>query len=316
MTPAGSATAPEAQARLEIDRQLGQAGWTLQHRDEMNLAAAPAVAVREFKLRRGHGFVDYMLFVDGKPVGVCEAKPSGFSLTSVELQTTKYIEGLPDELGAPIKPLPFAYISTGDETVFINLLDPHPRSRPVFAFHRPETIREWLTADTLDAWIKRSGGFYTAADDTKPSTLRARLRAMPPVELPNLWPNKIQAIAQMEKSLFDDRPRALVQMATGSGKTMLAITSIYRLIKFGGARRILFLVDRANLGEQAEKEFQSYRTPDDNRKFTELYGVQRLTSNRIAPSSKVVICTIQRLYSILKGEPDLDRGGAFRSGRR
>lgn len=306
MTPAGSATAPEAKARLEIDRQLGQAGWTLQHRDEMNLAAAPAIAVREFKLRRGHGFVDYMLFLDGKPVGVCEAKPSGFSLTSVELQAAKYIEGLPDELAAPIKPLPFAYISTGDETVFINLLDPHPRSRPVFAFHRAETMREWLSADTLDAWIKRSGGFYTAADDTKPSTLRARLRAMPPVELPNLWPNKIQAIAQMEKSLFDDRPRALVQMATGSGKTMLAITSIYRLIKFGGARRILFLVDRANLGEQAEKEFQSYRTPDDNRKFTELYGVQRLTSNRIAPSSKVVICTIQRLYSILKGEPDLD----------
>jgi type I restriction enzyme R subunit len=305
MTP-GSATAPEAQARLEIDRQFAQAGWTLQHRDEMNVAAAPAIAVREFKLRRGHGFVDYMLFLDGKPVGVCEAKPSGFSLTSVEVQTAKYIDGLPPELDAPIKPLPFAYISTGDETVIINLLDPHPRSRQIFTFHRPETLREWLTADTMDMWLKRSGGFYTAADDTKPSTLRARLRAMPPVELPNLWPNKIQAIAQIEKSLFDDRPRALIQMATGSGKTLLAITSIYRLIKFGGARRILFLVDRANLGEQAEKEFQNYRTPDDNRKFTELYGVQRLASNRISPASKVVICTIQRLYSILKGEPELD----------
>jgi len=306
MTPVGSATAPEAQARLEIDRQLALAGWILQHRDEMNLSAAPAIAVREFKLRRGHGFVDYMLFLDGKPVGVCEAKPSGFSLTSVEVQTAKYIDGLPPELDAPIKPLPFAYISTGDETVIINLLDPHPRSRQIFTFHRPETLREWLTADTLDQWLTRSGGFYTGADDTKPSTLRARLRAMPPVELPNLWPNKIRAIVQMEKSLFDDRPRALIQMATGSGKTLLAITSIYRLIKFGGARRILFLVDRANLGEQAEKEFQSYRTPDDNRKFTELYGVQRLTSNRISPASKVVICTIQRLYSILEGEPELD----------
>ena len=163
-----------------------------------------------------------------------------------------------------------------------------------------------MTADTLDGWLKQSGGFYTRADDTKPSTLRARLRAMPPVELPGLWPNKVQAIVNLEKSLFDDRPRALIQMATGTGKTLLAVTEIYRLIKFGGARRVLFLVDRANLGEQAEKEFQGFRTPDDNRKFTELYNVQRLTSNTVGSSSKVVISTIQRLYSILKGEPELD----------
>ena len=176
----------------------------------------------------------------------------------------------------------------------------------MFSFHRPDTLREWLTADTLDQWLKRPGGFYTAADDSKPSSLRARLRAMPPVELPGMWPNKVQAVARVEKSLFDDRPRSLIQMATGSGKTLLAVTTLYRLIKFGGARRVLFLVDRANLGEQAEKEFQGFRTPDDNRLFTELYGIQRLTSNTIGPSSKIVISTIQRLYSILKGEPELD----------
>src|SRR5438093_3992932 len=181
-----------------------------------------------------------------------------------------------------------------------------PRTRPTFTFHRPETLREGLSADTRDGWLKQSGSFYTAADDTKPSTLRARLRAMPPIDLSGMWPNKVQAIANIEKSLFDDRPRALIQMATGTGKTLLAVTSIYRLIKFGGARRVLFLVDRANLGEQAEKEFQGFRTPDDKRKFTELYGVQRLTSNTVGTSSKVVISTIQRLYSVLKGEPDLD----------
>jgi hypothetical protein len=86
----------------------------------------------------------------------------------------------------------------------------------------------------------------------------------------------------------------------------MAVTAAYRLIKFGGARRLLFLVDRSNLGEQAEKEFQGFRTPDDNRKFTELYNVQRLTSNTIGASAKVVITTVQRLYSMLKGEPDLD----------
>jgi type I restriction enzyme R subunit len=306
MSPAGSRNAPEARARETIDLLLEQAGWLVQDREDMNLTAGEGIAVREFKLAKGHGYVDYLLFVDGKALGVVEAKPAGYPLTGVEFQAAKYVKGLPDSLTTPVRPLPSAYISSGDETLFINTLDPQPRSRRVFCFHRPETLREWLVADTLDAWLKHSGGFYTKADDTKPSTLRARLRAMPPVDLPGLWPNKVRAIVNLEKSLFDDRPRALIQMATGTGKTLLAVTEIYRLIKFGGARRVLFLVDRANLGEQAEKEFQGFRTPDDNRKFNELYNVQRLTSNTIGSSSKVVISTIQRLYSILKGEPELD----------
>ncbi len=305
MAPAGSKNAPEARAREKIDRLLQDSGWIIQDRDDMNLSI-PAVAVREFKLDHGHGFADYLLFLDGQAVGVCEAKPAGVPVRNVEMQAKKYVEGLPDALEAPHRPLPFAYISTGEETAFINHLDPLPRTREVFSFHRPETLRDWLTADTLDTWTKRPGGFYTAADDTKPSTLRARLRAMPPIVLPGMWPNKVRAVTNIEKSLFDDRPRSLIQMATGTGKTLLAVTTLYRLIKFGGARRVLFLVDRANLGEQAEKEFQGFRTPDDNRKFTELYGVQRLTSNTIGSSSKVVISTIQRLYSVLKGEPDLD----------
>jgi type I restriction enzyme R subunit len=156
-----------------------------------------------------------------------------------------------------------------------------------------------------------NGGTYTASDDTKPSTLRTRLTTLPPVD-PRLvtqrvlFPNQYEAITNLDHSFKKDKPRALIQMATGSGKTFMAVTAIYRQIKFAGARRVLFLVDRANLGEQAEKEFQNYRTPDDKRKFTELYNVQRLTSNTIGASSKVVITTIQRFYSMLKGEPDLD----------
>lgn len=306
MSPAGSKNAPEARAREKIDALLDQAGWIVQDRDEMNLAAGSGIAVREFKLAAGHGFADYLLFVDGRAVGVCEAKPAGTPLRNVEVQTKKYVDGLPPTLDAPHKPLPFAYISTGEETAFINHLDPHPRTREVFAFHQPATLQEWLTADTLDLWLQRSGGFYTKADDTRPSTLRSRLRAMPPVDLPDMWPNKVQAVINIEKSLFDDRPRSLIQMATGTGKTLLAVTTLYRLIKFGGARRVLFLVDRSNLGVQAAEEFSGFRTPDDHRLFTELYGVQRLTSNTIGSSSKVVISTIQRLYSILKGEPELD----------
>ena len=300
-----SATTPEQKARKNIDAALVQAGWVVQDRNVMILAAGRGVAVREFKLTAGHGFADYLLFVDGKAVGVLEAKPVGHTLSGVEVQAEKYATGLPDGLNPPVNPLPFMYLSTGAVTKFTNLLDPDPRSRRVFQVHEPETLAEWLAAETMDAWVKGHGG-AALADDTKPSSLRGRLRAMPKLEQKFLYPNQVRAIANLEKSLFDNHPRALVQMATGSGKTMMAVTSIYRMIKFGGARRVLFLVDRSNLGEQAQKEFERYRTPDDNRKFTELYNVQRLTTNTIGASTKVVITTIQRLYSMLKGEPEFD----------
>lgn len=183
MSPTGSKNAPEAKAREKIDQLLEQAGWLVQDLEDMNLTAAGGIAVREFKLEQGHGYVDYLLFVDGQALGVVEAKPAGYSFTSVEVQARKYVEGMPASLTAPVTPLPFAYISTGEETVFINTLDPQPRSRAVFTFHRPETLKEWLSADNLNDWLEVSGGFYTSADDTRPSTLRARLRAMPPVVL-------------------------------------------------------------------------------------------------------------------------------------
>ena len=302
---------PEQRARRRIDVALTAAGWVVQDRAETNLSAGPGVAIREFRMAPDHGFADYLLFVDGQAVGALEAKPEGYPLASVEPQVKLYSEGLPNGLPAPHRPLPFLYLSTGIETRFANLLDPEHRTRPVFAVHRPETLTDWLRAETLERWLAALAGGSLAAEaspdfGSRPSTLRARLRRMPPVHIPNLWPNKIEALQNLERSFAADRPRALIQMATGSGKTLLAVTALYRLIKFAGARRVLFLVDRGNLGEQAEKEFAGYRTPDDNRRFTELYNVQRLTSNTIGASTKVAITTIQRLYSMLKGEPDLD----------
>ncbi len=306
--------APEQDARRLIDAALKQAGWVVQDRTEMNLAAGRGVAVREFKMTSGHGFADYLLFVDGKAVGALEAKPVGYPLINVELQVDKYAHGLPAGLNPPVDPLPFQYISTGVETRFINGLDPDPKTRAISAnlphVHRPETLAEWIAAETLDQWVKRlhveGTGLYTAADDTKPSSFRARLQTMPPLERGTLYDNQVEAVTNLEHSLKRNRPRALIQMATGSGKTMTAISAIYRLIKYSGARRVLFLVDRSNLGEQAETEFQGFRAPDGHRLFTELYNVQRLTSNTIMDSSRVVIATIQRVYSMLKGETELD----------
>ncbi len=306
---AGAAHTPEEQARVGIDAALCQAGWVVQDRDEINLSAGRGVVIRYFQMAPGHGEADYLLFVDGKAVGVVEAKPVGHTLSGVEVQADKYAKGLPPALTAPVRPLPFLYLSTGVKTRFYNLLDHDPKSRRVFSFHRPETMAEWLAAPAaapVTSPVVAEGGGAASAMIGRPSTLRSRLQSMPPVELPNLWPNKIKAIRKLEESLRADRPRALIQMATGSGKTMLAVSSIYRLIKFAGARRVLFLVDRSNLGEQAQKEFEGYKTPDDNRKFTDLYNVQRLTSNTIGSSTKVVITTIQRMYSMLKGEPEFD----------
>lgn len=208
----------------------------------MNLfdPAKPGVAVREAFLKTG--FADYLLFVAGKALGVVEAKKVGVPLSGVEPQSARYAVGLrqPMQAWRPDSPLPFRYESTGVETFFTNGLDPDPRARRVFAFHRPETLAAWVQ---------------------EPDTLRGRLQTMSPLITDKLWGPQIKAITHLEQSLAQDRPRALVQMATGSGKTFTAVNFIYRLISQGGARRVLFLVDRNNLGKQANNEFVQFETP-------------------------------------------------------
>ena len=132
------------------------------------------------------------------------------------------------------------------------------------------------------------------------STLRARLRNLPVLATEGLRPAQITAIHNLEKSLAQGRPRALIQMASGGGKTYTACNFVYRLIKHAGAKRVLFLVDRSNLGRQTLKEFQHFRTPEENRFFTELYNVQHMQSNKLDDVCKVSITTIQRLYAMLK----------------
>ncbi len=248
---------PEDRARQAIDRLLKAAGWLVQDRDQVNLTAGRGVAVREFPLVRGHGFADYLLYVDRKAAGVVEAKKAGSTLTGVEPQSARYSQGLPDALPAHFHPLPFLYQSTGIETRFTNGFDPEPRSRPVFAFHRPATLAAWIeeVLTPADSSGVESVAAYPPEPYRKLRTLRSRLTQMPDLKTEKLWPAQVRAITNLEKSLAQDKPRALIQMATGSGKTFTAITFIYRLIKFAGTRRVLFLVDRGNLGDQTLKEF-------------------------------------------------------------
>ena len=265
-----------------------------------NIHAGRGVALREFALKPGHGFADYLLYVDGKAAGVIEAKKRGATLSGVEVQTGRYAQGLPESLPAWRRPLPFLYESTGIETHFSNGLDPEPRARNVFAFHRPDILAEWLKGLPV-ATVLSTGAGEAIKADAPPATFLTRVRSLPPLIEEGLWPAQVVAIRNLEASLAANKPRALIQMATGSGKTFTAINFIYRLIKFAGARRILFLVDRGNLGRQTKKEFDQYVSPYNNFKFGEEYIVQHLAGNNLDKSARVVICTIQRMYSILKG---------------
>ena len=275
---------PEARARQNIDKMLEAAGWHIQNYAERDTAAALGVAVREYRLRANQR-ADYLLFIAGVAIGVIEAKPEGTTLSGALQQAERYRANLPDDLPNRTRFF-FSYASTGVETYFRDIRDPDSRSRQVFTFHTPQAL---------------SNAFH------QPRTLRERLKTdIPRLEKGSLRDCQFEGITELEKSLAESRQRALIQMATGSGKTHAAVSSAYRLIKFANVKRVLFLVDRRNLGRQTHSEFQAYTTPDDGRKFTELYNVQHLSSNFIDEPSQVCITTLQRLYSMLKGDTDYE----------
>jgi type I restriction enzyme R subunit len=269
---------PEQIARDKIDSELIRSGWVIQSKNKVNLNVAPGIAIKEYQTDVGPA--DYILFVDKKPVGIIEAKRAeeGIHLTRHEDQAENYAAAKLKYLNN--EKLPFVYESTGEVTRFTDCRDKKPRSRPVFSFHKPETFLEWSKQD---------------------KSLRTRLHYIPSLPTNGLRDCQVIAINNLEVSFKEARPKALIQMATGSGKTFTAITFIYRLLKYAKAKRILFLVDTKNLGEQAEQEFMAYVPNDDNRKFTELYAVTRLKSSFIPSDNQVYISTIQRMYSILKG---------------
>ena len=265
---------------MQIDNRLVQSGWVIQDLQNVNPIASLGVAVREYPTSTGP--VDYALFIDGKPVGVIEAKRDelGENITVVEGQSGRYANSTFRYITTDYN-IRFAYEATGQLTRFTDYNDIKCRSRRVFSFHRPETLLALLSKD---------------------DTVRNSLKHFPPLDTTGFRRCQITAIQNLDASFADNRPKALVQMATGAGKTFTAITAAYRLLKYGKMRRILFLVDTKSLGEQAEREFLAYTPNDDNRSFAQLYGVRRLNSSYIPNDIQICISTIQRMYSILKGE--------------
>jgi len=264
---------PEDKARHDlINPSLVKAGWTIQHFKTANVHASKGVAVEFFPMGMGVGEADYVLFINGEAAGILEAKKEGETLVGKEPQSNRYAKGFPKDFNYVDLPLPFVYESSGSETRFTNLYDPKPRSREIFAFHTPDELEFLING--------------------KKDSLRKRLSDMPSIDNPHLWDVQKRAIENLDASLSGAKPRSLIQMATGSGKTFTAVNICYRLIKHANAKRILFLVDRGNLGEQTLQEFQNFIVPKDGRKFTELYNVQHLSSNHIDTVSRVCISTM------------------------
>ena len=271
---------PEQKAREMIDKKLEQSGWIIQDMKQLNLFAGLGVAVREFPTSTGP--VDYALFVDGTPVGIIEAKKddAGENITAVEGQSNRYVNSTFKWVKG-IYRIRFAYEATGKLTRFTDYDDVKYRSRSIFTFHQPKELQRLMK---------------------QPDTIRNRMKQFPDFDTAGFRKCQLTAISNLEKSFAANKPKALIQMATGAGKTFTAITTVYRLLKHTGVNRVLFLVDTKGLGEQAEREFLAYRPNDDNRSFSELYNVRRLKSSFISEDVHVCISTIQRMYSILRGE--------------
>jgi type I restriction enzyme R subunit len=219
---------PEQKARKNIDKQLEQCGWKVQDHDSLNLSESTGIAIREFPIGKDHA--DYILFIDRIAVGVIEAKPEGSTLSGVAEQSRSYLTNMLN-LYTHIKVRPiYAYETTGIETLFRDLRDPDTHPRRVFTFHRPETLKEWMGNDNEE-------------NDENTGTLRSRLKKMEiehPLIKEGLRDCQVEAISNLEHSFSKNRQRSLIQMATGSGKTFTAVSSVYRLIKFSKAKRIIF----------------------------------------------------------------------------
>jgi type I restriction enzyme R subunit len=285
---------PEDRARSSIDRRLSACAWLVQNREELNLGAGLGVAVREFQTASGP--VDYALFVGRRLCGVIEAKAEGVTLSGFSEQAARYIADMPRAVVHAEGQVRFEYVASASEALFRDHADPDPLSRRVFAFHRPET---------LDRWLK------------EPATIRARLRTLPEVTTDGLRDCQVDAVAAIERSMAANHARALVQMATGAGKTFTPCTLSYRLLAYAGFKRILFLADRANLVRQTRDEYLAYRPPGSGRSFSEIYNVQKLGPAGLDKDAQVVVATIRRVYSVLMGRElseEEEEGSAFEGG--
>ena len=271
---------PEERARIKIDKMLESSGWRVVSRDEF--VPNEALAIKE-GLMQGNLEADYLLFLMGKAVGVLEAKRDDIELlTEKHIQQVEgYTNKLPSWCQSWQMPLPFVWLANGKECYF-----------------RDTRIK--------DSKYQRVEKILTPKEVVKLLNIQEQYAGLPMIQKRGLRDCQFEGITELEKSLKEGRQRALMVLATGAGKTYLAITAAYRLLNYANYHRVLFLVDRNNLGRQAEREFGSYRLTESGDPFNTIYMVERLKSRKIQTDADVVISTIQRLFSFLNGEDIAD----------
>ena len=267
----------EEKARVKIDRWFTEAGWQVVNRDEFE-PTMTAVAVRE-GLLKGNLEADYLMFINGKVCGVLEAKREEVDVDSgrVSDQVSTYAKSVPNYYQAWQKPIPLLYKSNGKVVLFQDFRNTNTEWDEINRIHTPKEIVAMLGIQDFFAGL--------------PTLCKKGLREC-----------QYEAITELEKTFRSGQKRALMVLATGAGKTYTACLAAYRMLSYTPMRRVLFLVDRNNLGRQAENEFGTFRLTENGEAFNTIYGVERLKSSKIPSDCNVVISTIQRLFSLLKGE--------------
>ena len=268
---------PEEKARQKIDQWFTDAGWEVINRDEYD-PTSTAVAIRE-GLLKGNLEADYFLFINGKAVGVLEAKreeTDAFSSKVCE-QAALYARSVPNIYQTYQKPLPFIFTSNGKELYFCNFRE------------QDHYFKQIMTIPTPHELVKKLG-------------INDYFAGLPTLRKKGLRDCQYEAITELEKSFRLGQKRALMVLATGAGKTYTACLAAYRMLSYTPMRRVLFLVDRNNLGKQAEGEFGTFRLTENGEAFSTIFTVNRLRSSSIPSDSNVIVSTIQRLFSFLKGD--------------
>ncbi len=266
----------EEKARIDIDRKLQDAGWEVVDRKHY-APSLSAVAVTE-GLLKGHLEADYLLFIEGKAIGVIEAKRADVPLWETAIQQAEnYTHQLLKWYQYWQKPLPFVYVSNGKETLFRDIREEKSSYQPLVQMHTPKEI-------------------------AKMAGIENEFAGLPYLSPKGLRKCQYEAVCALESSFRRGDKRALMVLATGAGKTFTACMIAYRLLSYTPIRRVLFLVDRNNLGKQAEGEFGTFRLTETGEPFNTIFAVERLKSPHIPPETNVVISTIQRLFAILTGK--------------
>ena len=270
---------PEEKARVIIDRQLEQSGWQVVDRDEYT-SSAHACAVREglMNLSGANLEADYLLFIEGKAVGVVEAKREENELgDAVKLQALNYTKNLPSWCAAWYMPLPIVLLANGKTILYYNQASDM------------EDFEEW-------------GHMPSPREISKKLQINSPFAGLPMLQQQGLRACQYRAITSLEQAFRDGQQRGLIELATGAGKTFTACLIAYRMLSYTDMKHVLFLVDRNNLGKQTETAFSQFRLTENRDSFANIFGVQRLKNKNIDPSASVVISTIQRLFSVLTGQ--------------